>query len=800
MKFRLFLGAIAISTLSYAQDVEKIRLQVRVVNSLDGSEIKNAGIKVAYRDQNIPLKSDKKKSFYEILKGGELKVIAEAGNFYSETQSFDTELLYDEDILEIKLNPKSFTSTRLAVVDSKSNTPLTAQVDLSGLNLNQKYSTTNSPIDISVTEKGDYQLSISAAGYQSKRLSTHIDPSKDQEILVSLDPLPSTFKLLAINKESRQEITSFSKFEVLGKNLVWEERTKVLNADKGQKISINIEAPGFEPLQKSLDLEQNQITLELTPISLAAFTIKVVNLRTKADIKANIEVKSPTGEVLQAYTGQNFVPKEEGTYEFTYKSENGGSYSHKENTVRAKGQIIPITLEITPPYQTTFVVLDQETKSPIPSSSLTIKTEDGKIVEGKDLTFTFYEKHTLTYDLSAPGYERISGSVDVNDAGTVNLPLKKLPTIHYVSQEYSLIDSYTEKPILKSQLFLLDANKQPVETLYNASKGTYLATKVIAGQSYSLDIKAEGYQNYSAPTSNQEGSHIIKLEPSGLQEYTFQFIDDYTKEKIVVKSLFVNNAANKQVPLNSTEDGFKATFLPNAALDLKFEAEGYETKSLKVAAFNGEPLALRKSTYPLALKFTPSLTEEQSNKAKIVITQGKSKTIKGTWEDGVYHLLTDPAQLLDMEINVPGYHPYIGSLNRSQVAQMEANITLTPLPAAPEKMEAKVGKSYVLTGVNFEQSQTTMLPGSEDKLAEVLQFMKDHPNVKIEIVGHTEKAGDERQNVRLSQFRARTVANWLFNKGIASSRITTAGKGSAEPIDPNDAAVNRRIEVKVVEE
>lgn len=262
----------------------------------------------------------------------------------------------------------------------------------------------------------------------------------------------------------------------------------------------------------------------------------------------------------------------------------------------------------------------------------------------------------------------------------------------------------------------------------------------------------------------------------------------------------MNNAANKQVPLNSTEDGFKATFLPNAALDLKFEAEGYETKSLKVAAFNGEPLALRKSTYPLALKFTPSLTEEQSNKAKIVITQGKSKTIKGTWEDGVYHLLTDPAQLLDMEINVPGYHPYIGSLNRSQVAQMEANITLTPLPTAPEKMEAKVGKSYVLTGVNFEQSQTTMLPGSEDKLAEVLQFMKDHPNVKIEIIGHTEKAGDERQNVRLSEFRARTVANWLFNKGIASSRITTAGKGSAEPIDPNDAAVNRRIEVKVVEE
>jgi outer membrane protein OmpA-like peptidoglycan-associated protein len=800
MKFRLFLGAIAISTLSYAQDVEKIRLQVRVINSLDGTEIKNAGIKVAYRNQNIPLKSDKKRSFYEILKGGELKVVAEAGNFYSETQSFDTELLYDEDILEIKLNPKSFNSTRLAVVDSKSNTPLIAQVELNGLNQNQKYNTANSPIDISVSEKGEYQLSISADGYQSKKLSTQIDPSKDQEILVSLDPLPSTFKLLAVNKENGQEITSFSKFEVLGKNLVWEEKTRVLNAEKDQKITINIDAPGFEPLQQSLDLEQNQITLELTPISLAAFAIKVVNLRNNTELKSNIEVKSPSGNILQAFTGQNFVPKEEGTYEFTYRSELGGSYSHKENTVRSKGQIIPITLEITPPYQTTFVVLDQETKTPVPTPSLTIKTEDGKIANGKDLTFTFYEKHTLSYDLSAPGYERISGSVDVNDAGIVELPLKKLPVIHYVTQEYTLVDSYTGKPVLRSQLFLLDANKQPVETIYNASKGSYLATKVIAGQSYSLDVKAEGYQNYSAPASTQEGIQIIRLQPSGLQEYTLRFIDDYTKDKVDVKSLLVFNAANKEVPLATTEEGFKATLLPNAPLNLEFDAEGYETKTLKVTAYNGEPLTLRKTNYPLALKFIPNLTDEEASKARIVITQGKSKTIKGNWVNGAYELHTDPAQLLDIEISAPGYHPYTGSLNRSQVAQMEANITLTALPKAPEKMEAKVGKSYVLTGVNFEQSQTTMLPGSEDKLEEVLQLMKENPNVKIEIVGHTEKAGDERQNVRLSEFRARTVANWLFNKGIASSRITTAGKGSAEPIDANDPAVNRRIEVRVVEE
>jgi len=194
---------------------------------------------------------------------------------------------------------------------------------------------------------------------------------------------------------------------------------------------------------------------------------------------------------------------------------------------------------------------------------------------------------------------------------------------------------------------------------------------------------------------------------------------------------------------------------------------------------------------------------------------------------------------------VPGFRPYMASNNRKQLAQFQLKVQLEPevitapvvtetapvtappvtettppvvtppvvttappaeKPAPKEEipMEAKKGRRYALNGVNFEQSQTTMLKGSETKLREVLKFMTENPKISIEVIGHTDKTGDERQNVRLSEFRARAVANWLFNNGIKSERIQTSGKGSSEPVSDNNTeegkAQNRRIEIVVVEE
>lgn len=72
----------------------------------------------------------------------------------------------------------------------------------------------------------------------------------------------------------------------------------------------------------------------------------------------------------------------------------------------------------------------------------------------------------------------------------------------------------------------------------------------------------------------------------------------------------------------------------------------------------------------------------------------------------------------------------------------------------------------------------------------------------IEVSGHTDSDGSDLTNQRLSEQRARSVANYLTTKGIDVARFTVVGRGESQPIAANDTAANkarnRRIEFQVV--
>jgi outer membrane protein OmpA-like peptidoglycan-associated protein len=114
------------------------------------------------------------------------------------------------------------------------------------------------------------------------------------------------------------------------------------------------------------------------------------------------------------------------------------------------------------------------------------------------------------------------------------------------------------------------------------------------------------------------------------------------------------------------------------------------------------------------------------------------------------------------------------------------------------KMKVEVGKSIVLEGVTFRSGSATLTPESENTLELAYETMRDNPTVEVEIRGYTDNVGKKASNMKLSQKRADSVKDWLVQKGIDPTRITTKGFGPDNPIDTNTTEVgrakNRRIE------
>ncbi|MCM1336321.1 MAG: OmpA family protein [Candidatus Amulumruptor caecigallinarius] len=100
----------------------------------------------------------------------------------------------------------------------------------------------------------------------------------------------------------------------------------------------------------------------------------------------------------------------------------------------------------------------------------------------------------------------------------------------------------------------------------------------------------------------------------------------------------------------------------------------------------------------------------------------------------------------------------------------------------------------------FEQGKADLNDDAKLALHDLAKVMKQNPSMKLRITGHTSSEGSEDVNQKLSADRAKAALDFLVNKeGISPERITSQGKGSSEPVDPNNPQANRRTEFEVIE-
>ncbi len=99
----------------------------------------------------------------------------------------------------------------------------------------------------------------------------------------------------------------------------------------------------------------------------------------------------------------------------------------------------------------------------------------------------------------------------------------------------------------------------------------------------------------------------------------------------------------------------------------------------------------------------------------------------------------------------------------------------------------------------FEQGKADLNDDAKLALHDLAKVMKQNPEMRLRIEGHTSAEGDETLNRKLSEQRAQAAVDFLVNKeGIDASRLEASGKGSSEPIDPSNLEANRRTEFEIL--
>ena len=120
-----------------------------------------------------------------------------------------------------------------------------------------------------------------------------------------------------------------------------------------------------------------------------------------------------------------------------------------------------------------------------------------------------------------------------------------------------------------------------------------------------------------------------------------------------------------------------------------------------------------------------------------------------------------------------------------------------------ERPIIKVNEVYTFKNVLFDFDKAELLEVSKEELNQLYGHLKTNPTFKVEIYGHTDNIGLETRNHELSEQRAKAVVDYLIEKGLNSTRITSYGFGSSQPISTNETIegqqLNRRVTFKLIE-
>jgi OOP family OmpA-OmpF porin len=128
-----------------------------------------------------------------------------------------------------------------------------------------------------------------------------------------------------------------------------------------------------------------------------------------------------------------------------------------------------------------------------------------------------------------------------------------------------------------------------------------------------------------------------------------------------------------------------------------------------------------------------------------------------------------------------------------EVGEMVQEVT------AGEMLNALNKDGFIALYINFDTGKADIKPESEPTIAQIVALLRENPDLKVSIEGHTDNVGTAASNKTLSEARAKSVMDAVVKGGVEASRLSAVGWGQEKPVADNRSeegrAKNRRVEI-----
>jgi outer membrane protein OmpA-like peptidoglycan-associated protein len=167
-----------------------------------------------------------------------------------------------------------------------------------------------------------------------------------------------------------------------------------------------------------------------------------------------------------------------------------------------------------------------------------------------------------------------------------------------------------------------------------------------------------------------------------------------------------------------------------------------------------------------------------------------------TDEEGNYFITLPQGKDYAFNVNRKGYLFYSDNFLLKQ--NKTDSVFNKDIPLQP----IETGAVMVLKNIFFDTKKADLKQESITELNKIILLLNDNPKLKIQIGGHTDNVGAAKDNLSLSNNRAKTVVTYLLSKGITAQRLIYKGFGATKPIADNKTeagkAFNRRTELSII--